>query len=390
VTRTATSHSGSLDLRVESNPGPDQDARFVIEARFYQTLPNRKVKCVLCPRACMVREGERGRCGARENRNGALYSLLHSRICAANVDPIEKKPIFHFLPGTNAFSIGTAGCNVRCTFCQNWNISQGRPEEIPAEFVPPERVAELAIRHNCPTVAFTYNEPVVFSEFLMDTTDAAHQAGLRSVAVSNGYMQQEALTAVYGTLDAVKIDLKAFSESFYRKVVQGQLKPVLESLVTLRKMGKWLEVVYLVIPSLNDSDSELRSLAQWIKTNLGVDVPLHFTQFHPQYRMKNQAVTPIETLERAKSVADAEGLHFVYVGNVPGHPAQNTYCPQCRALLVERVGFTAGHIFIRNNCCAFCRYPIPGVWQIGEENEVAADEKKRSNEANRTAKPLTR
>jgi len=364
VTRIDPSHSGSLDRRADPVRDPVHEDHFAVEARFYLKLRDQKVKCVLCPRACTVREGDRGHCGVRQNRGGVLYSLVHSRICAANIDPIEKKPIFHFLPGTSAFSVGTAGCNVHCTFCQNWNISQALPESIPAEYAPPERVATLAIQHNCPTVAFTYNEPVVFSEYLMDTTDAAHQAGIRCVAVSNGYMQQDALKAAYGKLDAVKIDLKAFSETFYGRVVKGRLKPVLESLVTLRTMGKWLEVVFLVIPTLNDGDAELRSLAQWIKANLGADVPLHFTQFHPQYLMKDQAVTPVETLERAKAIADAEGLHYVYIGNVPGHPAQNTYCPQCRNLLVERVGFTAGRIYLRNNCCAFCQHPIPGIWRL--------------------------
>jgi pyruvate formate lyase activating enzyme len=203
---------------------------------------------------------------------------------------------------------------------------------------------------------------VVFAEFLMDTADAGHEAGIRSIVVSNGYMQEEALRAAYGKMDAVKIDLKAFTEQYYRDVVTGQLKPVLESLVTLKKMGKWTEIVYLVLPGMNDGDTELRGLAQWIKTNLGEDVPLHFTQFHPEYLLKNLPITPVPTLERAKAIADAEGLHYVYIGNVPGHPAQNTYCPQCRKMLVERVGFTASQMLIRKNSCPFCRHPIPGVW----------------------------
>jgi pyruvate formate lyase activating enzyme len=338
------------------------DSQFTVEAKFYQKLQNRKIKCKLCPRECVVGDKERGYCGVRENHGGTYYSLVHSRVCAAHVDPVEKKPLFHYLPGTTAFSLATAGCNVNCKFCQNWDISQSRPEQIPSTYVPPQRVAELAKQYKCPTIAYTYSEPVIFSEFLMDAADAGHEAGIRSIVVSNGYMQQESLKAAYGKMDAVKIDLKAFSEKYYKEVVTGQLKPVLDSLVTLKKMGKWTEIVYLVVPGMNDGDEEFRGLAVWIKTNLGSDVPLHFTQFHPEYLLKNLPITPVPTLERAKAIADAEGLHYVYIGNVPGHPAQNTYCPQCRKMLVERVAFTANKVMISKGRCPACQHPIPGVW----------------------------
>ena len=342
--------------------GAEDDSQFIVEAKFYQKIANRKIKCKLCPRECTVGDKERGYCGVRENRGGTYYTLVHSRVCAAHVDPIEKKPLFHYLPGTVAFSLATGGCNVNCKFCQNWDISQSRPEQVPAQYAPPERVAELAKQYSCPTIAYTYSEPVIFAEFLMDAADEGHKAGIRSIVVSNGYMQEDALKAAYGKMDAVKIDLKSFSESYYRQVVSGQLKPVLESLVTLRKLGKWTEIVYLVLPTLNDSDQELRGLTQWIKANLGADVPLHFTQYHPEYLLKNLPITPVPTLERAKAIADAEGLHYVYIGNVPGHPAQNTYCPKCRKMLVERMGFTAGQVLIHKNKCPFCQEPIPGVW----------------------------
>jgi pyruvate formate lyase activating enzyme len=338
------------------------DARFIVEAKFYQKLQNSKIKCKLCPRECTVGDKERGYCGVRENRGGTYYSMVHSRVCAAHVDPIEKKPLFHYLPGTVAFSLATAGCNVNCKFCQNWDISQSRPEEIPAQYAPPQSIAQLARQYNCPTIAYTYSEPVVWAEYLMDCADAGHSAGVRSIVVSNGFMQEEALKAAYGKMDAVKIDLKSFTESYYKQVVTGQLKPVLDTLVTLRKMGKWTEIVFLVLPTLNDSDAEFRGLAQWIKANLGADVPLHFTQYHPEYLLKNLPVTPVSTLERAKAIADAEGLHFVYIGNVPGHPAQNTYCPRCRKMIVERVGFVASEMLIKNGKCPFCQQPIPGVW----------------------------
>ncbi|HEX7424670.1 MAG TPA: AmmeMemoRadiSam system radical SAM enzyme [Terriglobales bacterium] len=351
-------------VAIPSGAGPQKqdDSRFTVEAKFYQKLQNKKIKCKLCPRECTVGDRERGYCGVRENRGGTYYTLVHSRVCTAHIDPIEKKPLFHYLPGTLAFSLATAGCNVNCKFCQNWDISQVRPEQVPADYAPPQRIADLAKQYRCPTIAYTYSEPVVFSEYLMDAADAGHEAGIRSVVVSNGYMQEEALKTAYGKMDAVKIDLKAFSESYYKDVVVAELKPVLDSLVTLRKMNKWTEIVYLVVPTLNDSDSEFRGLARWIKTNLGVDVPIHFTQFHPEYLLKNLPITPVPTLERAKAIADAEGLHYVYIGNVPGHPAQNTYCPKCHRMLVERLGFTASRMLIRKGSCPFCGQPIPGVW----------------------------
>ncbi len=340
---------------------PD-DSRYRKEALFYQKLPNRRIKCKLCPRECIVGDKERGYCGVRENRGGTYYTLVHSRVCAAHIDPIEKKPLFHYLPGTLAFSVATAGCNVDCKFCQNWDISQSRPEQVPANYLPPQTIAALAAQNRCPTIAYTYSEPAVFSEFLMDTADAGHQAGIRSVAISNGYLQDEALRTAYAKMDAVKIDLKAFSQAFYRDVVGGELKPVLDSLVTLRKMNKWTEIVYLVVPTLNDGDQEFRSLAGWIRTNLGGEVPLHFTQFHPDYLLRNLPITPVSTLERAKAIAEGEGLHYVYIGNVPGHPGQHTYCPRCRKVLVARTGFEVRQMLIQKGGCPFCGQRIPGVW----------------------------
>jgi len=345
-----------------ADPQKQDDSQFTVEAKFFEKLENKKIKCKLCPRECTVGDKERGYCGVRENHGGTYYSLVHSRVCAAHIDPVEKKPLFHYLPGTLAFSLATAGCNVNCKFCQNWDISQVRPEQVPAQYAPPNLVADLAKQNGCPTIAYTYSEPVVFSEYVMDAADAGHQAGVRSVVVSNGYIQEEALKAAYGKMDAVKIDLKAFSESYYKDVVAGELKPVLDTLVTLRKMGKWTEIVYLVVPTLNDSDAEFRGLAHWVKANLGQDVPLHFTQFHPEYLLKNLPITPVPTLERAKAIADAEGLHYVYIGNVPGHPAESTYCPKCRRIVVERVGMMAKQMLIRKGSCPFCGQQIPGLW----------------------------
>jgi pyruvate formate lyase activating enzyme len=339
------------------------EGRFFVEARFYDKLPRHMIRCVLCPRMCVVAEGHRGHCRVRENREGTFYSLVYSRVCAAHVDPIEKKPFFHFLPGSTAFSVATAGCNVNCTFCQNAEISQSRPEELPAEFLSPQQVAALAQRLGCPSIAFTYGEPTVFAEFAMDTAAAAREVGIRSVVVSNGYITAAALKTAYAGMDAVKVDLKAFTERYYREVVSARLKPVLETLVTLRSLGIWTEIVYLVTPTLNDSERELTEMARWIKSNLGADVPLHFSRFHPDYKLQNLPSTPIPTLERARAIAEAEGLHYVYIGNVPGHAAQNTHCPQCRQVVVERVGFAASRVLLHEGCCAGCGEAIAGVWQ---------------------------
>jgi pyruvate formate lyase activating enzyme len=310
----------------------------------------------------VIDDQERGYCGVRENRGGTYYTLVHSRVVTAHIDPIEKKPFFHFLPGAEAFSVATAGCNVNCKMCQNWDISQVRPEQVRSTYVPPDRLTALARQNNCPVIAYTYSEPVIFLEYVLDCAQAARAAGVRSVVVSGGYIQTDPLNQLCARVDAIKIDLKAYSEKFYKEVVNGELKPVLEALVTLRKNGTWNEIVYLVVPTLNDGDSEFRGLARWIKSELGPDVPLHFSRFHPEYLLKNLPPTPLETLERAKAIADAEGLHYVYIGNVPGHPAESTYCPHCRRKVVERTGYTIAGIHLHHGKCQYCQTPIPGVW----------------------------
>jgi pyruvate formate lyase activating enzyme len=287
---------------------------------------------------------------------------VYGRVCAAHIDPVEKKPLFHYLPGSVAFSVATAGCNVNCKFCQNWELSQASPEEAPGEFMPPARVVELARLYNCPTIAFTYTEPIVASEFVMDTADRAHEQGIRTIEISNGYIHKDAIEPVYGRMDAVKIDLKAFSESYYRKVVVGELKPVLDTLVALVKLGKWTEIVYLLVPTMNDSDQELTDLARWIKAHLGRSVPLHFSQFHPDYKMLDLPITSVSSLERAKRIADAEGLQFVYIGNVPGHPAESTYCPHCSRILIHRIAYDIRQMLICDGACPYCRQIIPGIW----------------------------
>jgi pyruvate formate lyase activating enzyme len=340
----------------------DSDAQFIQEARFYEKLPNRKIKCKLCPRECVIDDHERGYCGVRENRGGIYYTLVHSRVCSAHIDPIEKKPFFHFLPGSMACSVATAGCNVNCKMCQNWDISQSRPEQVQASYLPPQTLAAAAKRSRSASIAYTYSEPVVFFEYMVDTAEAARAVGVRNVVVSGGYIQKDPLDQLARRVDAIKIDLKAFSEKFYKDVVNGELKPVLQALVQIRKLGVWSEIVYLVIPTLNDSDQEFSALAKWVKSELGTDIPLHFSRFHPEYLLRNLPPTPVPTLEKAKSICDAEGLHYVYIGNVPGHPAESTYCPKCHKCVIERTGFVVRSSNLVKGKCRWCQTPIPGVW----------------------------
>jgi len=341
---------------------PSGDERFIIEARYYEKLDHKKIRCLLCPRECVIDDRERGYCGVRENRDGTYYSLVYSRPCTYHIDPIEKKPLFHFHPGSLAFSLATAGCNLNCKFCQNWQISQVGPEQVDSIYLPPEKIAQAASANRCVSIAYTYSEPTIFYEYMEDIASSAHSYDVKSVVVTAGYIAQKPLEALCKKVDAIKVDLKAFSEKYYKEIVNGELKPVLDSLVTMQKMNVWTEIVYLVVPTLNDSDDEFRGLCKWVKENLGTDVPIHFTRFHPQYILKNLPPTPLATLERAKAIADAEGLNFVYIGNVPGHKAENTYCPKCAKLIVERIGFQIKSINLNKDHCKFCNHPIPGKW----------------------------
>jgi len=331
-------------------------------ARWWSPLPDREVACGLCFRGCVIPEGERGECGVRENRGGQLKTLVHSRPVALNLDPIEKKPFFHVLPGTSALSLGTAGCNYNCRWCQNWEISQSRPEEIPAPTLTPEEIAALARKRGAPLVACTYSEPTVFSEYVLDLAVAARKAGLRTVVVSNGSIREEPLRELCPVLAAYKVDLKAYSEKTYREMCSGELKAVLGTLRRLARAKLWTEVVTLVIPTINDSEAEIRSLARFVRDEVGRETPLHFTRFHPTYRLTNLPPTPVATLEKAREIALAEGLPFAYVGNVPGHPGESTYCPGCKARLIHRVGMATVENRLMKGACPDCGRAIPGVW----------------------------
>lgn len=333
-----------------------------VEARFYERLPNNKVRCTLCPRGCVVEPSKRGFCEVRENRAGVYYTLVHSRPCTANIDPIEKKPFFHFLPGTQAFSLATVGCNVDCMFCQNWQIAQIRPEEAQSFDLPPEAAVRLARQYGCASIAYTYTEPIVFSEYVLDCASAGRAQGVRSVMVSNGFINQEPLLALCSVLDAVKVDLKAFRQQFYTEIVQGLLRPVMETLVTLKRQKMWTEIVYLVIPTKNDDEGEIREMCQWVATELGKETPVHFTRFHPDYRLRNLPPTPVGTLRKAREIGLKQGLFYVYVGNVPGEEGENTFCPHCGKVVIRRVGYSIRENNLKGDRCGSCGGLIAGVW----------------------------
>lgn len=342
--------------------GPRLEGVVRHEAMFWESIPDKKVKCVLCPRECEVADVERGYCGVRENQGGKYQTLVYGALCSANVDPIEKKPLFHYLPGTTALSIATAGCNVECKFCQNWQISQFRPEQVQSHLISPAQLIEACRTEKSPTVAHTYSEPVIFYEYMHDSAALGRKRGVGSVMISNGYIQEEPLKELCRYLTGVKIDLKAFTESFYKEQCNGELKPVLATLETLRDIGIWFELVVLVIPTLNDSPEEIRQMTRWVVEHLGPNVPIHFTRFHPTYRMTNLPRTPVSTLERCRQIALESGVHYVYAGNVPMHPGENTTCHECRQEVIRRAGYRIIANRLKDGKCPDCGTVIPGVW----------------------------
>lgn len=333
-----------------------------IEARFYKKHPDREIECTLCPRQCKLGDKERGYCGARENIGGTYYTLVYGKACSIHIDPIEKKPLFHYLPSSNALSIATAGCNVNCKFCQNWEISQVRPEQIRHVDFPPEAVVLTAEKNSCPVIAYTYSEPVVFYEYMFDTAQMARNKNIKSAVITGGHINPEPLLELTKVVDAIKVDLKAFSQDFYSQYVRGELQPVLDTIKIIAKSGVWLEIVYLVIPTLNDKPSEILQLSRWILQEIGPDVPIHFSRFQPMYLLKNLPPTPISTLVQAHDIAKEQGLRYVYIGNVPGHEFENTTCPNCQRTLIERIQYHVKKIDIEGGKCKFCGYLIPGVW----------------------------
>jgi pyruvate formate lyase activating enzyme len=334
----------------------------VHDARWFDRLPDKAVRCRLCPRECTVADVERGYCGVRENQGGDYKTLVYGNLCSTNIDPIEKKPLFHYLPGTLALSVATAGCNLECKFCQNWRISQYRPEQVESIVIPPENLVRAAKARRTPTIAYTYTEPVVFAEYVHDTAAIGRKEGVGSVMISNGYIREQAMRELANVLTAVKVDLKAFSEKFYAEQCAGRLAPVLETLEVLKDVGIHTEVVTLLVPTLNDSEEEIKGLAKWLVSHLGPDVPVHFSRFHPLYRVKNLPPTPVETLNRARRISMDAGLRYVYVGNVPLSEGESTYCPSCGKVVIRRVGYNVDSSMLKSGACGSCGRKIAGVW----------------------------
>ncbi len=343
---------------------PSKPWKWSIEA-FHYTSEGTRVQCEVCPNRCVLSPGDRSICRSRVNIDGKLYSLAYGNPCAVHVDPVEKKPLNHFYPGTSVFSIATTGCNFRCLNCQNWEISQRRPEEVDFVELFPEDVIRETQKRRIPSIAYTYSEAVTYYEYTYDTAKRAHEQGIKNVLVSNGYINEVPLVDLAGSLDGANIDLKSFDDRIYQCLNGGRLQPVLDTLRTLHQEGVWVEITTLVVPSYVDDSDMIRRMCGWILKEIGPDVPLHFSRFVPLYKLTRLPPTPVDTLESLRDIAISEGLHYVYLGNVPGHEACHTWCHQCGKLLIERRGYRLGQFNIEKGRCRFCHSPIPGRWGDG-------------------------
>jgi len=333
------------------------------EAIYYEHTSGLNVQCRHCPHQCVIANKKRGFCRIKENQNGKLYNLVYGQPCAVHVDPIEKKPLFHVMPGSKSFSIATVGCNLRCKFCQNWQISQATPEQIKSVHMPPDEVLRRAKQTGSLSIAYTYTEPTIFYEYTLDIAKIACAQGVKNVMHSNGFLNPAPLRNLCKYMTAINVDLKGFDQNYYQDICAGNLKNVLDSLVIIkREMGVWLELTNLIIPTLNDTPDEIRKMCQWIKTNLGDEVPIHFSRFHPTYKLATLPPTPVSTLETAKDIAGEAGLKYVYLGNLPGHSAENSYCPNCHKVVIRRSGYTILENDVLNGKCKYCNYKIAGVW----------------------------
>ncbi len=329
---------------------------------YFQSLNKQRIQCQLCPRECMVDKGQRGFCGVRENRDGKYYSLVYGNPCAVHVDPVEKKPFYHLLPTSTSFSIATAGCNFRCKFCQNWEISQTIPDETYNLDLPPEKVVALAKKAGSRSIAYTYVEPTIFYEYMLDTARLAKKAGILNVCHSNGFINPGPLKELCQVLNAANIDLKGFTEEYYGSMSQGRLSPVLRTLKILKGEGVHVEITHLVIPTKNDDPDTVKRMCVWIRSELGAETPVHFSRFYPLYKLRSLPPTPVATLEKNRQIALDAGLEYAYIGNVPGHEGENTFCPKCKKLLIRRRGYAVGEVNIIKGTCKFCGRPISGIW----------------------------
>jgi pyruvate formate lyase activating enzyme len=334
-----------------------------VSTKYWHLLDDSRVQCDLCPRECKLREGQRGLCFVRARQDDEIVLTSYGRSTGFWADPIEKKPLNHFLPGTSVLSFGTAGCNLACRYCQNWDISKARSDEILSQEATPDEIATSAIHRGCRSVAFTYNDPVVFHEYAIDTAEAAHAAGLKTVAVTAGYISPAPRVEFFDAMDAANIDLKSFSDEFYHRYCAGSLEPVLDTLRYVHdETDVWLEITTLLIPGLNDSDAEIDAMTRWVFEHLGPDVPQHFTAFHPAFRMMDTPPTTFSSLLRARDIATRNGLHYVYTGNIPDERTQSTWCPGCGAKLIGRFGYRITAWGIDRGRCRSCGRAVPGVF----------------------------
>ncbi|MBU4344392.1 MAG: AmmeMemoRadiSam system radical SAM enzyme [Desulfobacteraceae bacterium] len=335
-----------------------------MEAYLYEPLKEKKVKCNLCSHRCIIKDGKRGICGVRENRDGILESLVYGRLIARHIDPIEKKPLFHFLPGSISYSIATVGCNFKCRFCQNADIAQMPSDhngKIIGDLCSPEDVVDAAEKGKCKSIAYTYTEPTVFFEFAFDTAKLAHERGIRNVFITNGYVSSEALHMINPYLDAANVDLKAFTKSFYKEICGAKLEPVKETLKLMKRLGIFVEVTTLLIPGLNDGAEELKELALFIAGSLGPETPWHISRFYPTYRLTDRPATPVESIANAREIGIKSGLRYVYTGNLPGDKGENTFCYSCGKILIDRLGFSIIKNVLEKGCCPYCGTQIDGI-----------------------------
>jgi len=330
------------------------------EALYYTKHGEDAVQCVLCPHNCIIKEGKSGICNARQNTGGKLYSLIYEKPCATHVDPIEKKPLYHFLPGSRSFSLGTVGCNLKCMHCQNWELSTSSPNDVYCHTLTADDCVKLAIQYECQSISYTYNEPSINIEYVLETAVKAHDKGIKNVMVTNGFINEEPLRDLYRHIDAANVDLKAFDDDFYKKICKARLEPVLKTLTILKEMNVWIEVTNLVIPTHNDDVTMIQKLVDWFVHNLGTDVPLHFTAFYPAHKLTNVPPTPLRVLKQAYDIAYKAGIKFIYLGNVRERSV--TRCPSCGRDLVVRSGFNVMRTNLHDGKC-ICQTAIPGVWR---------------------------
>lgn len=355
---------------------PDKPGKWSHEALLYQKLDNNKVICGICPHRCLLSPGDRSVCRSKANIDGILYSLSYGNPCTVNVDPVEKKPLFHFKPQTKAFSVAAAGCNFRCLNCQNWEISQAKPGEVRRIELFPEDVVKAALKTGAESIACTYSEPVSYIEYMLDIARIAREKGLSNLWISNGYINTKPLLELCKYIDGANVNLKSFSDDIYRKLNGGRLEPVLNTFKTMNEKGIHFEMTNLVVPGYTDDAEMVKRMCEWILLNLGHDHPLHFLRFFPQYKLDRLAPTPVSTLENFRNIAIKEGIHYAYVGNVPNHEGMNTYCHNCKKLLIKRKGYLIPEYNLSENRCKFCNTVIPGVWGKNKFEYGIKDRKK--------------